>query len=66
MAKKIGVLALQGAFREHRQALKSLGCEVTEVRKSSDLEDINGLVIPGGESTTMGKLLQVDKLGRKN
>lgn len=65
MAKKIGVLALQGAFREHRQALESLGCEVIEVRKSSDLEDINGLVIPGGESTTMGKLLQVDELGEK-
>lgn len=65
MAKKIGVLALQGAFREHRQALESLGCEVIEVRKPSDLEDINGLVIPGGESTTMGKLLQVDELGEK-
>ncbi|HVJ49100.1 pyridoxal 5'-phosphate synthase glutaminase subunit PdxT [Desulfitobacterium sp.] len=65
MARKIGVLALQGAFREHRQALESLGCEVTEVRKSSDLEDINGLIIPGGESTTMGKLLQVDGLGER-
>lgn len=65
MAKKIGVLALQGAFREHRQALESLGCEVIEVRKPSDLEDINGLVIPGGESTTIGKLLQVDELGEK-
>ncbi|MEA4900245.1 pyridoxal 5'-phosphate synthase glutaminase subunit PdxT [Desulfitobacterium sp.] len=63
MTKKIGVLALQGAFREHRQALESLGCEVIEVRKSSDLEDIKGLIIPGGESTTMGKLLQVDNLG---
>lgn len=63
MTKKIGVLALQGAFREHRLALESLGCEVIEVRKSSDLKDIKGLVIPGGESTTMGKLLQVDNLG---
>lgn len=65
MAKKIGVLALQGAFREHRKALESLGCEVVEVRKSSDLKEINGLVIPGGESTTMGKLLQVDELGER-
>lgn len=65
MVKKIGVLALQGAFREHRKVLESLGCEVIEVRKSSDLEDIKGLVIPGGESTTMGKLLQVNELGEK-
>lgn len=65
MARKIGILALQGAFREHRQALDSLGCEVVEVRKASDLDGINGLIIPGGESTTMGKLLQVDDLGEK-
>jgi 5'-phosphate synthase pdxT subunit len=65
MTRKIGVLALQGTFREHRQAFESFGCEVIEVRKCSDLEDINGLVIPGGESTIMGKLLQVDELGDK-
>lgn len=65
MEKRIGVLALQGAFREHRKVLESLGCEVTEVRRSSDLVGINGLIIPGGESTTMGKLLQVDELGEQ-
>ena len=63
MRKRIGVLALQGAFREHRHMLESMGCEVIEVRKRSDLEGIEGLIIPGGESTTMGKLLQEDGLG---
>lgn len=65
MTKKIGVLALQGSLSEHRQALESLGCEVVEIRKPSDLIDINGLVIPGEESTTLSKLLQTDKLGEK-
>lgn len=65
MAKRVGILALQGAFREHRQVLEDLGCEAVEVRKVSDLESINGLIIPGGESTTIGKLLQVDGLGDK-
>jgi pyridoxal 5'-phosphate synthase pdxT subunit len=65
MKKRVGVLALQGAFREHRQVLEDLGCEAVEVRKTSDLKDINGLIIPGGESTTMGKLLQTDGLGDK-
>lgn len=65
MKKRVGVLALQGAFREHRQVLESLGCEAVEVRKTSDLEHINGLIIPGGESTTIGKLLQTDGLGDK-
>lgn len=54
---KVGVLALQGAFREHRQALEKLGAEVVEVRKKEHLEGLSGLVIPGGESTTIGKLL---------
>lgn len=53
----IGVLALQGAFREHRQLLETLGADVTEVRLPSDLTGLSGLVIPGGESTTMGKLM---------
>lgn len=57
MFMKIGVLALQGAFREHRKMLETCGAEVVEVRKPEDLMDIDGLVIPGGESTTMGKLL---------
>ena len=54
---KIGVLALQGAFREHRITLESLGCTVTEVRLPKHLEGLAGLVIPGGESTTIGKLM---------
>jgi 5'-phosphate synthase pdxT subunit len=49
----IGVLALQGAFREHAQVLRSLGAEVSEVRLPADLERLDGLVIPGGESTTI-------------
>lgn len=65
MDKKVGVLALQGAFREHRKVLEDLGCDVVEVRKESDLDQVYGLVIPGGESTTMGKLLQTDGLGDK-
>lgn len=54
---RIGVLALQGAFREHRQALETLGSESIEVRKPEELLGVQGLVIPGGESTTMGKLM---------
>lgn len=53
---KIGVLALQGAFVEHRKALERLGVDVVEVRLPADLEGLDGLVIPGGESTTIGKL----------
>ena len=54
---KIGVLALQGAFREHIAALKKLDAETVEVRLSAHLESLDGLIIPGGESTTIGKLL---------
>ena len=53
----IGVLALQGAFREHARALTSLGADVRELRQLPHLDGIEGLVIPGGESTTIGKLL---------
>ena len=53
----IGVLAMQGAFREHGRMLEQLGCEITQVRKPADLEGLAGLVIPGGESTTIGKLM---------
>jgi 5'-phosphate synthase pdxT subunit len=65
MKKRIGVLALQGAFREHRMILEQLGCEVKEVRKNADLDGIHGLIIPGGESTAIGKLLQFGNLGEK-
>jgi 5'-phosphate synthase pdxT subunit len=53
---KIGVLALQGAFIEHVQILRSLGVDAVEVRKPEQLRDLDGLIIPGGESTTFGKL----------
>jgi 5'-phosphate synthase pdxT subunit len=54
---KIGVLALQGAVREHCNSLRSCGVEPVEVRYSEQLPEIKGLIIPGGESTTVGKLL---------
>lgn len=54
---KIGVLALQGDFREHRISLEKLGADVTEVRLPGHLEGLQGLIIPGGESTAIGKLL---------
>ena len=50
---KIGVLALQGDFEAHAKVLRSLGAEPREVRVPGDLEDLDGLIIPGGESTTM-------------
>ena len=53
---KIGVLALQGAFIEHINILRELGVEAVEVRLPEDLEGLDGLIIPGGESTTIGKL----------
>jgi pyridoxal 5'-phosphate synthase pdxT subunit len=53
---KIGVLALQGAFIEHEQKLRDLGAQVTQVRMPEQLEGLDGLIIPGGESTTIGKL----------
>ena len=53
---KIGVLALQGAFVEHLQALRRLGVATVEVRLPRDLKGLDGLILPGGESTTIGKL----------
>lgn len=66
----IGVLALQGAFREHRQALERCGAKVTEIRRPLDsadavykgLDRFDGIVLPGGESTTMGILLEREGL----
>jgi len=54
---KIGVLALQGAFREHCWMLERCGATALEIRKPAELDDIAGLIIPGGESTTIGKLM---------
>lgn len=52
----VGVLALQGDFLEHIQAVRRLGAAAAEVRLPGDLEGLSGLIIPGGESTTIGKL----------
>ncbi|MEX0850349.1 MAG: pyridoxal 5'-phosphate synthase glutaminase subunit PdxT [Gaiellaceae bacterium] len=56
---RIGVLALQGAFREHVQMLRRLGAEVVEVRLPEELDGLDGLVIPGGESTTIMRLARI-------
>jgi pyridoxal 5'-phosphate synthase pdxT subunit len=60
--KKVGVLALQGDFEAHARALKRAGAEALEVRSAADLENVDGLIIPGGESSTMLKLLEEEKL----
>jgi 5'-phosphate synthase pdxT subunit len=56
---RIGVLALQGDVREHIGTLSQLECEAVEVRKASDLSNLDGLILPGGESTTISKLLDI-------
>ena len=55
--KRIGVLALQGAFIEHISLLESIGAEALPVRLPGQLDGLDGLIMPGGESTTIGKLL---------
>ncbi len=54
---KVGVLALQGAFREHREVLDALGVETVEVRTPEELTGLDAIFLPGGESTTVAKLL---------
>ena len=61
---RIGVLALQGAFAEHVAALRSIGVEAVEVRLPEQVEDLDGLIIPGGESTTMRRL--IDRWGMRD
>jgi pyridoxal 5'-phosphate synthase pdxT subunit len=56
---KIGVLAVQGNFREHIQMLRRLGVDAVEVRKPEQLEGLDGLVVPGGESTTFMRLMRL-------
>jgi|SRR5579884_3103070 len=56
---RIGVLAVQGNFREHARMLRALGAEVVEVRKAGELAGLDGLVIPGGESTTFMRLMSL-------
>jgi 5'-phosphate synthase pdxT subunit len=55
---KIGLLALQGAVSEHKISMRNLGTDVIEVREPKNLNGINGLIMPGGESTTLRKLLK--------
>jgi len=55
---KVGVLALQGAFAAHARTLRALGAEPHEVRQAGDLADVDALIMPGGESTTMSMLLE--------
>lgn len=62
MAVCIGVLALQGAFAAHEHALKGLGVDTAQVRTPSDLARVDALVMPGGESTTMSRLLETSGL----
>jgi 5'-phosphate synthase pdxT subunit len=59
---KIGVLAVQGDFAAHARALSRLGVEAIEVRRADEIERIDGLIIPGGESTTMLKFLSEENL----
>jgi pyridoxal 5'-phosphate synthase pdxT subunit len=56
---RIGVLAMQGNFREHATVLRRLGAEPVEVRLPEQLEGLDGLIIPGGESTTIGRLMRL-------
>jgi len=62
MEPSIGVLALQGDFEAHRNAIQRAGAAAVEVRTAKDLNSIDGLIIPGGESTTMLKLLDFENL----
>ncbi len=55
--RRIGVLALQGDFKEHAAMLRQIGADPVEVRRAEQLDGLDGLIIPGGESTTIGKLM---------
>src|SRR5262245_56748363 len=59
---KIGVLALQGDFAAHHRALARVGAEALEIRREAELGAVDGLIVPGGESTTMLKLIQGENL----
>ncbi|MBX6390045.1 MAG: pyridoxal 5'-phosphate synthase glutaminase subunit PdxT [Frankia sp.] len=58
-ASRIGVLALQGDVREHARALTAAGAQPVEVRRPAELAGVDGLILPGGESTTIGRLLRI-------
>jgi 5'-phosphate synthase pdxT subunit len=59
MTKPVGVLSLQGDFREHLQAFERLGIAAIPVKRKNELDSVSGLVLPGGESTTIGKLARI-------
>ena len=61
----VGVLAIQGDYREHRLLLESLGADVKEIRLPDQLDDVDGLIIPGGESTTIVQLIDIYKMREK-
>jgi 5'-phosphate synthase pdxT subunit len=63
--RRLGILALQGAFIEHEVALRKCGALPQQVRTGQDLEQVEGLILPGGESTTIGKLMQAYGLDEK-
>lgn len=65
VGKRIGILSLQGAFIEHEAAVRKCGANPRQIRTASELDEIDGLIIPGGESTTIGKLMQAYKLEDK-
>ena len=65
MSVKIGVLAIQGDFAEHRRALERLGVEVSEIRLPGQLDSVDGLIIPGGESTTIVQLIDIYEMREK-
>jgi 5'-phosphate synthase pdxT subunit len=62
---RVGVLALQGDFEAHARALATRGVSAIEVRTAGDLDGVHGLVLPGGESTTMLKLMEGSELGER-
>ena len=61
----VGVLAIQGDFAEHRKSLERLGVEVREIRLPDQLDDIDGLIVPGGESTTIVQLIDIYEMREK-
>ncbi len=61
----VGVLAIQGDYREHRLLLESLGADVSEIRLPDQLDDVDGLIIPGGESTTIVQLIDIYEMREK-
>ncbi|MDP3765650.1 MAG: pyridoxal 5'-phosphate synthase glutaminase subunit PdxT [Nanoarchaeota archaeon] len=62
---RIGVLALQGSFREHIEMLRKCNADAVSVKLPEDLKNVSGLIIPGGESTAIGNLMQINHLDRE-